>query len=152
AVAMLYMLFGAPDLSFTQLIVDTLPVVVLALVITRLRLDLPDVRAPLPRLADTAIAGACGAAFVLVMLNAVEHPFDATLTEYFNAYSRAIAHGRNIANVIIVAFRGLGTMGEITVVLIAGLAILSLLRISSGRTRTHGAAAAQPQPAAKEPA
>ena len=44
---------------------------------------------------------------------------------------RAIAHGRNIVNVIIVDFRGLDTLGEIAVVMIAGLAILALIRMTS---------------------
>ena len=40
-----------------------------------------------------------------------------------------IAHGRNIVNVIIVDFRGLDTLGEIAVVMVAGLAILALIRV-----------------------
>jgi len=39
-----------------------------------------------------------------------------------------IAHGRNIVNVILVDFRGLDTLGEIAVVLTAGIAVLALLR------------------------
>ena len=39
AVALLFLLFGAPDLSFTQFMVETLSVVILALVMTRLRLS-----------------------------------------------------------------------------------------------------------------
>ena len=44
AVALLFMLFGAPDLSFTQFMVETLSVVILALVMTRLRLSPADRR------------------------------------------------------------------------------------------------------------
>ena len=64
-------------------------------------------------------------------------PFDAALSEFFSAHSRAIAHGRNIVNVIIVDFRGLDTLGEIAVVMIAGLAILALIRMT-GRPRQIG--------------
>src|SRR5690606_36797108 len=126
---------------------ETLSVVILALVMTRLKLDAPDHRGPGTRIFDIGLATACGAAFGLTMLKVTQLPFDAALTEFFNANSRVLAHGRNIVNVIIVDFRGLDTMGEITVVMIAGLAILSLLRIKAGRTRTHGApeAAALPQ-------
>ena len=42
--ALLFMLFGAPDLSFTQFMVETLSVVILALVMTRLRLSPTDHR------------------------------------------------------------------------------------------------------------
>ena len=67
-------------------------------------------------------------------------PFDAALSEFFEAHSRAIAHGRNIVNVIIVDFRGLDTLGEIAVVMIAGLAILALIRMTRppGQRRRSG--------------
>ena len=60
-------------------------------------------------------------------------PFDASLSRFFEAHSLAIAHGRNIVNVIIVDFRGLDTLGEIAVVMIAGLAILALIRVTTPR-------------------
>ena len=44
AVALLFMLLGAPDLSFTQFMIETLSVVILALVMTRLRLSPADHR------------------------------------------------------------------------------------------------------------
>jgi multicomponent Na+:H+ antiporter subunit A len=46
AVALLYLVFGAPDLSFTQFMVEILSVVILALVMTRLDLDSADPRPP----------------------------------------------------------------------------------------------------------
>ncbi|MBX3569830.1 MAG: putative monovalent cation/H+ antiporter subunit A [Rhizobiaceae bacterium] len=133
AIALLFMLFGAPDLSFTQFMVETLSVVILALVMTRLRL-LPTDRRPGPhKIVDGAIAVAAGVAFGLLLLKVTQVPFDGRLTDFFNAYSRTIAHGRNVVNVIIVDFRGLDTLGEIAVVMIAGLAILALIRIRGRR-------------------
>ena len=64
----------------------------------------------------------------------LEVPFDATLTAFFNEYSYTLAQGRNIVNVILVDFRGVDTFGEIGVVMIAGLAILALLRIAPRRS------------------
>ena len=131
AVALLFMLFGAPDLSFTQFMVETLSVVILALVMTRLRLTPAD-RRPIGRtIFDMSIAILCGIGFVLMLLSVTQVPFDATLSEFFTRYSLSIAHGANIVNVILVDFRGTDTWGEIAVVLIAGLAILSLIRIKS---------------------
>ena len=66
-------------------------------------------------------------------------PFDAALRPFFSAHSKVIAHGRNIVNVIIVDFRGLDTLGEIAVVMIAGLAILALIRMT-GRPVNGGTA------------
>ena len=133
AVALLFMLLGAPDLSFTQFMIETLSVVILALVMTRLRLSPTDRRPPLARLVDGVIAAAAGAGFGLLLLKVTQLPFDARLSDFFSAHSKAIAHGRNIVNVIIVDFRGLDTLGEISVVMIAGLAILALIRMTSDR-------------------
>ncbi|AUX75609.1 putative monovalent cation/H+ antiporter subunit A [Sinorhizobium fredii] len=132
AVAVIYLLYGAPDLSFTQFMVETLSVVVLALVMTRLRLSPADHR-PLPEKArDATIALACGLGFALFLLRATAVPFDRSLTDFFNLYSKSVAHGANVVNVIIVDFRGTDTLGEIAVVMITGLAILALVRLRAG--------------------
>jgi multicomponent Na+:H+ antiporter subunit A len=129
AVALLFMLFGAPDLSFTQFMVETLSVVILALVMTRLRLSPSDHRPANEKAIDLSVAAVCGAAFGLVLLKVTQLPFDDTLTQFYQTHSRALAHGRNVVNVIIVDFRGLDTLGEIAVVMVAGLAILALIRV-----------------------
>jgi multicomponent Na+:H+ antiporter subunit A len=129
AVAIIFMLFGAPDLSFTQFMVETLSVVILALVLTRLSLSKRDQRSFWQSMMDGAIAVACGIGFTALLLSVLSHPFDGRLSEFFTQYSYVIAQGRNIVNVIIVDYRGLDTLGEIGVVMIAGLAILALVRL-----------------------
>ncbi|WEX07756.1 putative monovalent cation/H+ antiporter subunit A [Chelativorans sp. AA-79] len=138
AVALLFMLLGAPDLSFTQFMVETLSVVILALVMTRLRLSPTDHRPLGQRTLDFSVAALCGAALGMLLLRITQIPFNPALSEFFAANARVIAHGRNIVNVIIVDFRGLDTLGEIAVVMIAGLAILALVRIKAGKTAKAG--------------
>ncbi|MBW6421211.1 putative monovalent cation/H+ antiporter subunit A [Rhizobium sp. XQZ8] len=138
AVAVLFLLFGAPDLSFTQFMVETLSVVILALVMTRLRLSPRDHRPVGQMLFDAVIATACGLGFTLLLLKSVEAPFDTALTDFFNAYSKVIAHGANVVNVIIVDFRGVDTLGEIAVVMVTGLAVLALIRVRAGRRSDVG--------------
>jgi multicomponent Na+:H+ antiporter subunit A len=58
----------------------------------------------------------------------IEGPFDARLSTFFDANSVPAAHGHNVVNVILVDFRGLDTLGEISVVMAAGIAILALIR------------------------
>ena len=135
AVALLFMLFGAPDLSFTQFMVETLSVVILALVMTRLRLSPADHRSAGRRALDLSISGICGVAFVLMLLSVTQLPFDPSLSEFFTLYSLSLAQGANIVNVILVDFRGTDTWGEIGVVMVAGLAILALIRIRA-RSKT----------------
>jgi multicomponent Na+:H+ antiporter subunit A len=128
AVALIFMLFGAPDLSFTQLMVETLSVVILALAMTRLRLSVDDPR-PYEDLArDGILALVIGIGTSLLLLRVLEGAFDGRLSDFFAQHSVEIAHGHNIVNVILVDFRGLDTLGEITVVMTAGIAVLALLR------------------------
>jgi len=129
AVAVLYLLFGAPDLAFTQFLVETLSVVILALIMTRLHLDVSDHRPLGQVLLDGAVAIACGLGFALFLLRSVQTPFSTTLPAFFSDYSKTLAHGANVVNVIIVDFRGTDTLGEIAVVTITGLAILALIRL-----------------------
>lgn len=129
AVGLLYLLYGAPDLAFTQFMVETLAVVILTLVMTRLNLKGSDHRPLRERLLDGTIAIGVAVSIGLLLLKAVEAPFDDRLTDFFNHYSRLVAHGANVVNVIIVDFRGTDTLGEIAVVAVTGLAILALIRL-----------------------
>ena len=98
----------------------------------------------LVELLDASIAGACGLGLALLLLRITQMPFDSTLSDFFDEYAYVIAHGRNIVNVIIVDFRGLDTLGEIAVVMVAGLAILALIRVRAPKPAvTH---AKQPAP------
>nr|WP_319382644.1 putative monovalent cation/H+ antiporter subunit A [uncultured Roseibium sp.] len=133
AVALIFMMFGAPDLSFTQFMVETLSVVILALVMTRLNLSPRDHRSLASSVVTGVVAVAVGLGLMLTLLAITQQPFDSRLSEFFTEFSRSIAHGRNIVNVILVDFRGFDTLGEIAVVVLAGLCVLALIRI---KTRT----------------
>ncbi|MEO1102266.1 MAG: putative monovalent cation/H+ antiporter subunit A [Pseudomonadota bacterium] len=128
-VALVFMIFGAPDLSFTQFMVETLSVVILALVMTRLDLRADDQRSRPRVVKDGTIAVACGVGFALLLFQVVQGSFDPRLSEFFLAHAYDIAHGANVVNVILVDFRALDTLGEIAVVMGAGLAILALIRV-----------------------
>jgi multicomponent Na+:H+ antiporter subunit A len=125
------MLFGAPDLSFTQFMVETLSVVIIALVLTRLQLMKQDRRSTLALLFDGSVAIAVGVGMGALLMNITQAPLDLRLSEFFSTYSASIAHGRNIVNVILVDFRAIDTLGEITVVLITGVAALALIRVKA---------------------
>ncbi|MEP3045829.1 MAG: putative monovalent cation/H+ antiporter subunit A [Roseibium sp.] len=131
AVALIFMMFGAPDLSFTQFMVETLSVVILALVMTRLNLLPQDHRSTGSAIFTGLIAIAVGLGLSLTLLAITQQPFDSRLSDFFTEYSRAIAHGRNIVNVILVDFRGFDTLGEIAVVALAGLCVLALIRVKT---------------------
>ena len=54
-----------------------------------------------------------------------------SISKYFAENSATLGHGRNIVNVILVDFRALDTLGEITVMSIAGVSALALLKLRS---------------------
>jgi multicomponent Na+:H+ antiporter subunit A len=53
----------------------------------------------------------------------------ASISAYFAENSLEQAHGRNIVNVILVDFRNLDTLGEITVLTVAGLGVYALIKL-----------------------
>ncbi len=128
SVALIFLLFGAPDLAFTQFMVEILSVVILTLVMTRLRLDELDSRPFEDWLRDGAIALACGVGVSLTLMVILTGPLDTRLSDFFTATSVPVAHGANIVNVILVDYRGFDTLGEISVVMAAGIAIMVLLK------------------------
>jgi multicomponent Na+:H+ antiporter subunit A len=126
-VAIIFLLAGAPDLSFTQLMVEALSVVILALVMTRLHLERHDPREFEGMLRDGGLAVVCGLGVTALLFAVLDGALNPRLGDFFNANSAPLAHGRNVVNVILVDFRGLDTLGEIAVVMTAGIAILVLL-------------------------
>ena len=134
-VAMIFITFGAPDVAITQLLVETLVVVLAAVALLRLPvLDRPGERDHRPR--DAALALGVGAVVTSILLLVLETPLDRRLTDFFETASWPEAFGRNIVNVILVDFRALDTFGEVAVVMIAGLAAYALLRTTEERRET----------------
>jgi multicomponent Na+:H+ antiporter subunit A len=95
---------------------------------TRLHLERQDPRELEDLLRDGGIALVCGIGLSVLLFTVLDRVLDTRLGDFFNASSAPLAHGRNVVNVILVDFRGLDTLGEIAVVMTAGIAILVLLR------------------------
>ena len=55
------------------------------------------------------------------------------ISDYFLENSVSGGGGTNVVNVILVDFRALDTLGEIAVVMVAGLAALGLIKIRGGK-------------------
>jgi multicomponent Na+:H+ antiporter subunit A len=126
--ALIFLFFGGPDLAMTQLTVETLSVVLFLLVLR----GLPELRALSPRserLRDGMVALAGGAVVTGLVLAASSVPHPGRLRDALSAASLPLAHGRNVVNVILVDFRGLDTLGEITVLSIAALGVWALLKL-----------------------
>ncbi|MEL6482316.1 MAG: hydrogen gas-evolving membrane-bound hydrogenase subunit E, partial [Pseudomonadota bacterium] len=132
--AMLFAVYGAPDVAMTQLLADVLLVVLIAAVMARLP-ELGGRR--FGRVRDLAVAAIVGLMVAGVTLAATMPGFDRTVSDAMIALSVPEAYGRNVVNVILVDFRALDTFGEIVVVAIAAVAALALIR-SARPTRKGG--------------
>jgi multicomponent Na+:H+ antiporter subunit A len=137
--AVVFLFLGAPDVAFTQLAVEVAFVVVIAAVLVRVRrLDLaaPVRERAWPRV---PLALATGTLVAVLVVVAAAPPFDTALQDFFAARSVPDAHGRNVVNVILVDFRAVDTLGEITVVATGFLGALPLIALVRDRLRRGGA-------------
>ncbi len=127
-VALIYMLFSAPDLAMTQFAVETLTVILFVLVVYRLpRFAALSGRGA--RVRDALVALLAGGLMTALVLIATSVPREPHLAAFFAQYSWPLAKGRNVVNVILVDFRALDTLGEITVLGVAAIGVYALLRL-----------------------
>ncbi|HEU4594677.1 MAG TPA: putative monovalent cation/H+ antiporter subunit A [Pyrinomonadaceae bacterium] len=127
-VALIFILFGAPDLALTQFLIETLTVILLVLVLHRLPPLALIARAP-ARARDLVVALLFGGTMTALVLVAWGVPFQQQASNFYAERSYTEAHGRNIVNVILVDFRGLDTLGEITVLSVAAIGVYALLKL-----------------------
>ncbi|MDG4649580.1 putative monovalent cation/H+ antiporter subunit A [Roseibacterium sp. SDUM158017] len=125
-VALIFIMFSAPDVAITQLLVETLTVVLVA--VAMLKLPHLNIRKEQRRPGHAALSVTIGALVTLILIGVLQGDIDRRITDYFEIASWPEAFGRNIVNVILVDFRALDTFGEIAVVVIAALAAYALLR------------------------
>ncbi len=126
--ALVFLMFGAPDVALTQFTVEVLLVVILATVLIRLPIRGTDTRTRGQRAGDAGVALLLGGSVAALLMAVLAAPFDPRLGAWFGETSVPAGHGRNVVNVILVDFRALDTLGEIAVLAIAAFAVIALLR------------------------
>jgi multicomponent Na+:H+ antiporter subunit A len=131
-ISLVYVLYGAPDLAMTQFVIEILTVVLFILVLHRLP-SFTHVSSRAVRLRDAIFAGIAGTFMALLVYAAVNVEFGSHISWYYLENSQPKAHGRDIVNTILVDFRALDTLGEITVLAVAALGALALLRLRPDR-------------------
>ncbi len=145
--AIFFILASAPDLALTQLVVETLVLLIFLLVLQRLPSFYSDAR----RLAlarDAGVSVLVGAmAFVAVLLTARGPGADpTTVASYYTEQAVPGGGGTNVVNVILVDFRAFDTLGELLVVTVAALAILVLVTMRT-RAEESGSESSEERPA-----
>ena len=125
-VALAFVRFSAPDLALTQLSVEMVTMVLLMLALFFLPPTTPGESSSLRGLRDFILAGGFGTLVALLVYAVLTRPYE-TIADYFIANSVPGGGGTNVVNVILVDFRGFDTLGEISVLAIAGMGIYALL-------------------------
>ena len=127
--------FSAPDLALTQLLVEIVTTVLLLLGLRWLPKRIPFTRtwsgalAALPRRTlDFVLAAGAGVGLAALAYAAMTRPLPTSISSFFVTCAYPEGGGTNVVNVILVDFRGFDTLGEITVLAVAGLAVYALLR------------------------
>lgn len=126
-------------MAYTQFVVESVFVIVVASVLLKLKkrgMGMGHEKTVTSRWA-LPVAVVFGGVLMLWMLVGVGGVFDPALSQFFAEKSVSDAFGRNVVNVILVDFRALDTLGEITVVMLSFLAALPLLQAVRGYMRRN---------------
>lgn len=145
SVAVLFVLEPAPDVALVQIVVDILSLVILVLALGRLpREHRVQAQAVSDRVRagrsnvwrDTAVALTIGTLVTgLTFIALTSRPRASVVTPYYEANAKTLTGATDIVGAIVVDFRALDTLLEITVFGMAGLGVFTLLYYAA---RKHG--------------
>jgi len=128
-VSLFFVIFRAPDLALTQMVVETVSVGLFLLCFYHL----PKLKKEIVKLRfkvwNLAIAVGVGAVMTLIALTASSSRGFESISHYFLENSYKLAGGKNVVNVILVDFRGFDTLLEIIVLGIASLGIYAMIKL-----------------------
>lgn len=126
-ISIFFVIFRAPDLALTQLIVESVTTVLFLLCFTYLPAWKPEKSSRREKTTNAFIALFVGALVVLVSLSVLHFNEFKTISSFFeNAYE--LAGGKNIVNTILGDFRAFDTMLEVVVLCIAGIGVYTMIK------------------------
>ncbi|RSK28589.1 Na+/H+ antiporter subunit A [Bacillus sp. HMF5848] len=124
-VSLFFVLFRAPDLALTQLIVETISVALFLLCFRYL----PNLQREAFKLNRLLISVGVGVVVTVMAISADATRLLEPISQYYVANTYEEAAGKNMVNVILVDFRGVDTLFEITVLGIAALGIFAMITL-----------------------
>jgi len=125
SIAMFFVLFRAPDLALTQLVVETVTTALFLLAFYFLP-EWEKKRQPL-QWRNLFISIAVGTTFTVIALAVNNRRLFSSISEYFEKADE-LAGANNIVNTILGDFRAFDTMLEVIVLFIAGIGVYSLIK------------------------
>ena len=128
AICLIFVYYSAPDLAMTQFTIDTLTVILFVLVLYRLPkyLNLSETKT---RFRDAFVAILFGSLITILAIEVLQVSHAGETKRFYAENAYTLAKGKNIVNVILVDFRALDTLVEITVLAIAALGVFGLLKL-----------------------
>ncbi|MDQ0205500.1 Na+/H+ antiporter subunit A [Alkalicoccobacillus murimartini] len=130
--ALFFVIFRAPDLALTQLLVETVSILLFMLAFYHLP-ELPKETAKQSLVTrNVVISVAVGSLVTLMGISSFIMGSDlnlASVSEYFIQNSKELGGGYNMVNVILVDFRGLDTILEGLVLAIAALSVVAMIKL-----------------------
>jgi multicomponent Na+:H+ antiporter subunit A len=128
-VALFFVIFNAPDLALTQLVIETISVALFLLAFYHLpKLNRHENRMKF-RLGNALVALGVGITITIIALSAHSQKLVPTISSYYEETVYTEAGGGNIVNVILVDYRGFDTLFEIAVLAIASLGIIAMIKL-----------------------
>lgn len=134
ATSLTFLWLSAPDLALTQLMVETVTIVLLLLGLRWLPPRIVhinphrDLTAKLRRGRDFLLATTAGLTIAVMSYAVMMKPGSRTLSDFYLSNALPGGGGTNVVNVLLVDFRSFDTLGEITVLSIVALTVFALLR------------------------
>jgi multicomponent Na+:H+ antiporter subunit A len=133
SVAGLFVAHGAPDLVLTQLLVETVIVVGFVVGLGRLATKFPT-PTRLWRAGRLTIAASMGIAVAVALAGSAGSPVGEAPVLELAETAQTDGGGKNVVNVILTDTRALDTLGEVIVLMVVAVGILTL-STKRGRTR-----------------
>ncbi|UPW83443.1 Na+/H+ antiporter subunit A [Lysinibacillus sp. Ag94] len=135
SIAFFFVIFRAPDLALTQLVVESVTTALFLLCFKYLPDLMPEASRKKKQWSKAIISIFVGATVTLIGLAVVHFDRFKPVATYFND-SYELAGGSNIVNTILGDFRAFDTMLEVVVLLIAGLGVYTLTKLKPRKEET----------------
>ncbi len=139
--AIFFVLFSAPDLALTQVLVEAVGLVLFLLVLRyfSIMVVVPQPHTSYARGLNIGISVGTGLLVSGLLFAATVGPsLPSPIPSYYLSNSHLLAGGQNVVNVILVDFRGFDTMGEITVFSVAVFGVFAMVELGVRGQRPLG--------------
>ncbi len=143
-VGTLFAVWGGPDLAITQFLIETLMIIIFVLVLRNLPPEFPAVRFRGYTVLRAMVSVLVGLLVLALTALSVQSRRLPSISSDYLARALPEGHGRNVVNLIVVDFRALDTLGEITVLAVAAVGVASLVMAGRSRLRSENSGAPVP--------